>query len=256
MARNIKTPNKNAREDAFHLSLDSIQLWHADVCQLSTSFYQRLLDSLSADENERAASFKFEEDQSVFVIARGILRHLLAAYLKQSHSDIDFTYNMYGKPHLKLLTQDNPIYFNLSHSNDMIVYAFSLKKFIGVDIEYMKADIVEPGIVQQVLSEKEQKVFYSKPIEKQPLSFFRIWVCKESLIKALGHGFSYSPLKIELDISKDPISLSKKGQDKPFAQKWFLEEFSLTCGYVGAVALKTRQHKNLTHSWVTEDLFY
>ncbi|MBY0273027.1 MAG: 4'-phosphopantetheinyl transferase superfamily protein [Alphaproteobacteria bacterium] len=256
MTRNIKTQNKDIREDIFRLSLDSIQLWHVDICQLSATFYQHLLTSLSPDERERAASFKFEEDQSVFVIARGILRHLLAAYLKQSPSNIDFTYNVYGKPLLIQPKQDNPIYFNLSHSNDMVVYAFSLKKFVGIDIEYLKADIVEPGVVQQVLSEKEQKVFYRKPIEKQPLSFFRIWVCKESLIKALGHGFSYSPIKIELDISKDPISLSKEGQDKPFAQKWLLKEFSLTCGYVGAVALKTRQHKGLTHSWVTKDLFY
>ncbi len=250
------TPSKNAREDIFRLFLDSIQLWYVDVCQLSASFYQRLFDSLSPDERERAASFKFEEDQYIFVIARGILRHLLAAYLKQSPSDIDFTYNAYGKPFLKQPKQDNPIYFNLSHSNDMVVYAFSLEKFIGIDIEYMKVDIVEPGVVQQVLSEKEQKVFYRKPIEKQPLSFFRIWVCKESLIKALGHGFSYSPLKIELDISKDPISLSKEEQDKLFAQKWLLKEFSLTYGYVGAVALKTKQSKGLTYSWVTEDLFY
>ncbi|OJW52766.1 MAG: hypothetical protein BGO67_04765 [Alphaproteobacteria bacterium 41-28] len=121
------TPSKNVREDVFRLSLDSIQLWYVDVCQLSASFYQRLFDSLSPDERERAASFKFEQDQSVFVIARGILRHLLAAYLKQSPSDIDFTYNAYGKPLLKQPKQDNPIYFNLSHSNDMVIYAFSLE---------------------------------------------------------------------------------------------------------------------------------
>ena len=113
MARNIKTQNKDAREDIFRLSLDSIQLWHVDICQLSAVFYQHLLDCLSTDERERAASFKFEGDQSVFVIARGILRHLLAAYLKQSPPDIDFTYNAYGKPLLKQPKQDNPIYFLL-----------------------------------------------------------------------------------------------------------------------------------------------
>lgn len=249
-------PIKKISKNIFCLSPDNIQLWYVDVVQFSASFYKCLFNSLSLDEREKAASFKFEADQSVFVIARGVLRHLLAAYLKQSPSDIDFTYNTYGKPFLKQPKQDNPIYFNLSHSNNMVVYAFSLEEFIGIDIEYMKADSVELGVVQQVLSEKEQKVFYSKPLEKQPLTFFRIWVCKESLIKALGQGFSYSPLKIELDISKDLIFLSKEEQDKPFAQEWFLKEFNLTYGYMGAVALKTEQSKSLTHFWVTEDLFY
>jgi 4'-phosphopantetheinyl transferase len=114
---------------------------------------------LCGAERERAARFRFERDRRRFIVARGRLRQLIGERLDRRPEALQFDYGVGGKPRL----DDGALHFNLSHCDDVALYAFSSACEIGVDIE---------------------------AIRDEPLSFLYRWTRTEALAKALGAGLS------------------------------------------------------------------
>ncbi len=71
-------------------------------------------DTLSADEHERAARFYFPRDRRQFVLARGMLRSILALYVGRRPQEIRFQDLAHGKP--RLVDPELDVEFNLTHS--------------------------------------------------------------------------------------------------------------------------------------------
>ena len=92
-----------------------------------------------------------------------------------------------GKPFVR---GNKAIYFNLSHSADLIVFAVTEKGEIGVDVERMNHEF-EWRRVDSVLAPSEiewiQQNEWTNPTSVYQ-RFFQIWTLKESYIKwALLH---------------------------------------------------------------------
>lgn len=95
------------------------------------------------------------------------------------------------------------IYFNVSHSNGVVVFAKYIKP-IGVDIEHIKSK--NEDIKDFVLSDSEKKFV------KSDEDFFSIWVSKESLIKCIGTGLK----KDVKAIPSIPLDGKKEYEGKTF----------------------------------------
>src|SRR5260363_165072 len=61
---------------------------------------------------------------------------LSRSIIGQPPNALQFSYTSYGKPILKEYPR---LQFNLSHSHDRAIYAFTLDMAIGVDIEYQNS---------------------------------------------------------------------------------------------------------------------
>src|SRR5437899_3283079 len=118
------------------LASGEVHIWLASLEQ-PPECVRQFLTTLSPDEQTRAARYYFEKDRRHFIVARGILRTLLACYLKTSAVALQFSYNDYGKPALKSPETQPVLCFNLSHSHELALYAFAYERLLGVDIEYM-----------------------------------------------------------------------------------------------------------------------
>src|SRR5512132_1276653 len=92
----------------------------------------RLEPLLSADERERAASFTFDRDRTMYVTARGLLRTLLGERLGEDPSRIRFAYGERGK---RRLGDDSDLRFNLSHSRGLAAIALCEGREVGIDVE-------------------------------------------------------------------------------------------------------------------------
>src|SRR3954462_7985139 len=79
------------------LESGEVNVWLADLNAARITQFQPVL---SPDEQERAKRFQFEKDRAQYVIARGILRSILARYLQTAPEKLGFRYNQYGKPSL------------------------------------------------------------------------------------------------------------------------------------------------------------
>ena len=78
--------------------------------------------------------FIHEGDRKRFLVGHSMLRILLSRYLQNSPENILLSTNEYGK----LFLPKSDVFFNISHSENMVMLAFVRKMQIGVDIEKFK----------------------------------------------------------------------------------------------------------------------
>jgi 4'-phosphopantetheinyl transferase len=209
--------------DQVALSEDEVHVWRVSVLQPLATI-QDLRSLLSRDEIARAERFRFEKDCCRFIITHGLLRILLARYLNLpfvSASQLQFCTNAYGKPSLDLGMQDGVLNFNLSHSHELILFAFTYVRQVGVDIEYMRPDLDLESLVQHTFSPLENEMLRALPPSERMNAFYQCWSRKEAYIKARGKGLSI-PLD-SFDVSLrlgEPVALLNSREDPRETARW------------------------------------
>lgn len=183
-----------------------IHVWRAGL-DCPDLLLQRLETTLAPDEIARADRFFFPRDRQHFIAARGILRQLLAGYLRRSPTDIEFAYHPRGKPYLAPSAGDPPMSFNISHSHGMALLAFSVGRELGVDIERIRPDIAADEIASRYFSPEEVAELQSLPSEQRPEAFFLCWTRKEAYIKARGEGLQIplASFRVSLTPGQPPV---------------------------------------------------
>jgi len=120
-------------------------------------------------------------------------------------ADGSLRYGDHKKPYLA--SCDN-LFFSLSHAGVMSVCAF-FEKEIGIDIEKVRE--VPSDVMQRVTTKAEYNHLSSLDEEKKIMEFTRLWTVKESYVKYLGTGLSFSPKTIEMTFD-DKITLTHSGK--------------------------------------------
>lgn len=184
-----------------------VHVWRLRINQFlpRISFFSEVL---SKEELDRAYKFLKPWHQQRFIIIHGVLRFLLASYLKTPPQTISFSTNEFGKP--KVEGKNQSLEFNISHSHEIALLAFSADSKVGVDVELMRDNIETMEIAERFFSPAEREFIKNN---QQPESFFKCWTAKEAYIKAIGEGLSRSlrdfSVNVEnnliLDIKKNPI---------------------------------------------------
>jgi len=192
---------------------------------------------LSANETKKATSFVFENDRERFVIGRGLLRYLLGHYLDLPPKQLAITKNDKGKP--QLLTHD--IEFNVSHTDHYVVYAFTGCRRVGIDVEMVKHTSNLLGIAQRFFTPYEYNTLKTLPPEAQTEAFYRLWVCKEALVKALGKGLWLSLSCCDIDFMADPIRLNHLDHNYGAATDWHLCRLNLWPDCQAALAVEGKR---------------
>lgn len=145
-----------------------------------------LQKSLSIEELQTARRFHFQELQSDYIIAHGLLRHVLGNYLSVYPNKVIFGKDINGKP----LIINTDIQFNLSHSQSHILIGISPKNPIGVDIEHIQPGIDFKSIASIYYTASEKDFIFRKNSFQQLKAFYEIWVGKEAVLKGIGVGLS------------------------------------------------------------------
>ena len=164
-----------------------VQIFCASFSSHSGSI-ERYESFLTEDEYKKACRFCFPHLKEKYIIGRGLLRELLAQYLGCLPGEILFDYSEYDKPVLADQHASYKLHFNVSHSNDLIVFAIRKHHPVGVDVEWHKEDVEYLGLAQRFFSPEEAKRLEGLKPEECCKAFFNIWTCKEAYIKALGTG--------------------------------------------------------------------
>jgi 4'-phosphopantetheinyl transferase len=174
--------------DALDLPTHEVHVWRASLAR-SPEEVERLMGVLAEDERARAARFHFAHDARRFGVGRALLRVLLSRYTQVAAEKVQFQYSQYGKP--VLAGQEQGLYFNLSHSHEMALYAFSVQQEPGIDIEFLRRPIPDAvQLAKRFFSAQEYQLLASLPLNEVPAHFFRMWVRTEAVLKAQGIGLS------------------------------------------------------------------
>ena len=195
---------------------------------------------LSVPERQRASRFVFERDRHRFIVARARLRELLAGRLGVRPDAVELVYGAQGKPALAPCFAGPGLRFNVSHSDDLAVYAFSRGREIGVDVEAVREMRDADDIAARFFSRRENEAYRALDPRDRPQGFFNCWTRKEAFIKAIGDGL-YHPLD-RFDVSLAPGEPAKilRVEGKPGGDcGWCLDSFSPAPGFVAAVVTES-----------------
>lgn len=215
---------------------NEVHIWFVNLSN-QINLHQALDTVLSEDETIRSRQFAFSYLKDRFITCRATLRILLGYYLNESAKEIQFNYGEYGKP---ILThKNNKIQFNLSHSEDQAVYAFSWKNEVGIDIEHIKENDFHKGIEKIILSARELSDFEKLPYEQRINRFYELWTCKEAVLKGIGCGLMYPLTELEIDV-KDSCDFRVLRKD---LASWNLHPLPSSSKYRGAIAIKGQNKK-------------
>src|SRR4029077_8471698 len=117
-----------------------VHVWRATL-NLPVDFVAGLEPMLSADEQERARRFRFDDDRRRYLGGRGLVRVLLGRYLQIAPDRVRFDYTRFGKPHLAAGVEPRSLQFNVSHSGELLLIAIAADRALGVDLEQIRPDI-------------------------------------------------------------------------------------------------------------------
>jgi 4'-phosphopantetheinyl transferase len=137
---------------------------------------------------DAAAGYKFSAGRQRKILGEMLLRGILHREFNINPNQIKTDLTTNGKP---VLLSHPEIHFNISHSGQWVVVAFSSSQ-VGVDVEKIRK--VNLNIARRFFSEEENRALFSLPANKQTDYFFDLWTLKESFLKALGTGLT-KPLK-------------------------------------------------------------
>ena len=146
---------------------------------------------LSAAERERASRFSFERDRRRFMVGRALLRRLLGARLDVRAESVDLMFGARGKPALAPPLAGSGLRFNVSHCEDVAVYALARQREIGIDIEALREIPDADAIAEHMFSRYENDAYRALEPCERPVGFFNCWTRKEAYVKALGDGLHH-----------------------------------------------------------------
>lgn len=220
---------------ALVLAAGEVHTWRVPL-DVPDAARRHLVGLLSDDERERAARFHHERDGAAFIAAHGALRLILGRYLHLDPAALRFRASAHGKPSLDGLA-GTTLTFNLSHSHRLALIAVSTGREVGVDVEWMRADLADMRVAERFFSAHEVGVLRSLPAADRVRGFFNCWTRKEAYIKARGEGLSMPLHEFDVTLAPgEPARLLSTRADPCDAARWALAALEPGDGYAAAVA--------------------
>lgn len=170
-----------------HLDADELHLWwlplELDQAQIRPAL--DLLSDIQRDKYHRRASDQLKQN---YLAGRYYLLNLLAAYTQQLPSEVLLSYSRLNKPSLS--DPSLAVEFNFTDTDGYGVFAFSLGRQVGVDIESRARKINFKAIADRRFTQQELEFVYQNG-KVNTERCLAIWTRKEAYGKATGLGINF-----------------------------------------------------------------
>lgn len=228
---------------------DEVHVWRAGL-DIPAAQLAGLRETLAGDEVTRAERFFFERDRAHFVAARGMLRALLSRYVGMAPHDLHFAYGARGKPALINQAGQLDVRFNLAHSHGRALYAIATGREVGVDLEYIRADVAGEQIAQRFFAPQEYAALQMLPASERQRAFFACWTRKEAYIKARGDGLAHALDQFAVSMTPDPaVTLTATGVAAQEVARWSLHGLGVAVDYAAALAVEGHEWQLRCWDW-------
>jgi 4'-phosphopantetheinyl transferase len=226
------------------LASEKVDVWRVPLDQ-PQAVYELLYATLSEDERDRAARFRFAHLRRNFAMARGALRAILAAYLDAPPGSLTFAYGEHGKPWLAV-KGGQQIEFNVSHSGRLALVAVTQAVPVGIDVEQTRPVPDVAFLAQRYLAPAEWKAIEHLRAAEQEAAFLACWTRKEAYLKAHGEGLAGGLARTAVLPAARGLHVSVGGRDAP---ECWVGDLAPQEGYVAALALiqSTRGTPRMSH---------
>lgn len=187
---------------------------------LDDAAYESAYARLPAWRRRKCDALRFMADRRRSVAAWLLLRQMLT----ERGLDADLltiTENEFGKP---AFDSAPGVHFSLSHAGDRVMVAVSDAE-VGCDVERIVP--IDDGMMKMALAETERASLAAFSGAARDRAFIRLWVRKESYLKAVGRG---------LDIDLSTFS----ALDMSPSSGWIWQDFDFGDGHIGCACALVR----------------
>lgn len=181
-----------------------MKLFFCDITEASHKDFRKWFENTDSERKEAVLRLKIAQKRKLSIAADNLCRSAISDFCGVSPESIVFRKNEYGKPY----AVDLPVYFNISHSGDMVVCAVSERE-IGTDIEKIRS-------INARTAEKFAGLQELEYIKNSDNGFFEIWTLKEAYFKCIGTGLSSYIKNVSFNIEGSKISCSESGFEFSF----------------------------------------
>jgi 4'-phosphopantetheinyl transferase len=224
----------NSRPGQLRLAENDVHVWRANL-DIDPAALNHLFSHLSTEEKARATRFVSPTDRNRFAVARAILRELLGAYLHLPPANITIQAAAYGKPALCLGPGVADVRFNLSHSHGLALYAFTLQREVGIDVEKIQPQLATEDSGERYFSAREREGLRAIPSKLRTEAFFLCWTRKEAYIKARGAGLNIPLDSFDVTLTPNEAAVLTSTD----SEMWELHSLRPQPGFVGALVVET-----------------
>lgn len=158
--------------------------------QIHTKLMEEDLPKFPISYQKKIKGFRKWEDAQLSLLGRILLFKGIEEIYKQNPFEKVIKHLKFNKPYF----EENDVYFNISHSGEIVVCAFSDQAEVGIDIELLtEVDIKEfrsqmtENEYNNIMNSNDSKVF-----------FYNYWTQKEAVLKADGSGLSVPLVSFEI----------------------------------------------------------
>lgn len=151
-----------------HIIIDNIKNYTKE----DYNYFLSLIKKEKAKKISNKSGIKWKQS----ILGEYLLIKALNEKYNINYNNIKIIYNKNGKPYI----YNNNIFFNISHSNDLVVCVLS-DKLIGVDVEKVKN--VNFSILNSFCTKEEKKFIRNS---NSIINIFKAYTEKEALLKMYG----------------------------------------------------------------------
>lgn len=233
------------------LAPGEVHVWRAPL-HLPPPVLARLAAALDPDERARAARRATPRLRDEFAAGRALQRDILARYLRVPPAALAYRFTPHDKPELAGAAAASGVRFNVSNAGAMALYALTLHREIGVDVEALKPMPDAMDIATRFFSAPENAVFARLPEAERERAFFTCWTRKEAYVKAVGEGLSMPLACFDVTFTPDrPAALLETRGRPEEASRWTLHALEPGEGYVGALCVEGPVSALRLYEWTT-----
>jgi len=188
-----------------------LSIWYTEVREkLPAQRWQSYLAEVPQAMAQKILRFRRWEDAHLSLFGKLLLIRALQSMGHHAGLLQQISYNDYDRPVLPLPAID----FNITHSGPLVACAIADNRKIGIDVEEAKAIDFED--FKGIWRADEWAAITSPDAGYD--EFYRLWTCKEAVMKADGRGMS---LRLEdIVIGDDQIARVKE-------DRWYLQKVEL-----------------------------
>jgi 4'-phosphopantetheinyl transferase len=179
-----------------------------------------VLALLNAEERQQQQRYIPPAKRHEYLVTRVLVRSVLGEALGIAPEALQFVANEWGRPALAPGSTSTPIYFNISHTDGLVVCLVSTEYEVGVDVELLSRAHSLLAMAADVFAPKELSDLAELPEDGQMLRAVHLWTLKESYIKARGMGLALPLDGFAFRFYGDRISLEVEPELNDDGARW------------------------------------
>jgi 4'-phosphopantetheinyl transferase len=241
------------------LSAGSVHVWRVDTGRAAAELggAKGMQPLLTPDERARAMRMRDLGLRLSWMATHTTLRTLLGRYLDADPAGLRLAAGEHGKPALAAEPRDgslgvgpernaagstdaNPLSFNISHSGELALFAFTRIGSVGVDVEIARPATDHVAVAARVFGAHEARRLARLDAQRREREFLRLWTRHEAALKCRGTGFA----AYQSFASGNQVSVGTRGPDAT----WIAE---LDVGPQAAGALVSELPPSSVRLWET-----